>query len=212
MSIFVSVLNAWMRPLAAAGLALGLVGCASKAPPTTISGGAPRTNTSGNFVDFLRRGDLVEVRFSGNPSAPDNKAERIKDDGTISLPLLTEPVLAEGKSAGQLQKDIHDRYVPGYFRHLTVTVNTEERVFIVDGEVKQPDRLYWTGQITVLGAIAAAGGFTDFAARKRVELTRLNGDYHIINAVRARKNPALDLPVIPGDRINVPRRSPFGGS
>jgi protein involved in polysaccharide export with SLBB domain len=210
MSIVVRVLNAWVPRLAVLGVALGIVGCAgSGGGPGTASGGGNRTAYT-NFVDILRPGDLVEVRFSGNPSAPEPKVERIKDDGTITLPFLTEPLRAAGKTAGDLQREIHDRYVPNIFRQLTVTVGTDQRVFFVDGEVKDPGRIQWYGQITVLGAIAAAGGFTDFAARGRVELTRLNGEYHVIDATSAKRNPALDLPVIPGDKIYVPRRSPFG--
>jgi polysaccharide export outer membrane protein len=206
-------MNAWIPSLVLLGVAFGVVGCGGGGAVQRSGGavgGAVTRSAYTNFVDFLRPGDLVEVRFSGNPSAPDTKVERIKDDGTISLPFLTEPVVAAGKTAGDLQREIHDRYVPNYFRQLTVTVGTDQRVFFVDGEVKNSGRISWYGQITVLGAIAAAGGFTDFAARTRVELTRLNGEYHVINTSRAKRNSALDLPVIPGDKIYVPRRSPFG--
>jgi polysaccharide export outer membrane protein len=180
-------------------------GCGKPQTSSTRAGGGPRPE----YVDTLRRGDLVEVRFTGNPTPPTDKAERIKDDGTISLPLIGA-VQAEGKTAGQLQNDIYEMYVPQFFRQLTVTVNTESRYFYVYGEVQQPGRLLYSGQITTLQAIAAAGGFTDFAARSRIELVRLNGEQHVINGRRADNNPGLDLPVIPGDTINVPRRNPFG--
>jgi protein involved in polysaccharide export with SLBB domain len=68
----------------------------------------------------------------------------------------------------------------------------------------------YAGEITVLRAIASSGGFTDFAARGRVELVRANGQKLKVDSRRAADNAKLDLPVVPGDTIYVPRRSPFG--
>jgi protein involved in polysaccharide export with SLBB domain len=117
---------------------------------------------------------------------------------------------AEGKTPGQLQKEIQEAYVPKFFLRLTVTVRTERRVFYVDGEVRRPDRFVYEGEITLLQAIAAAQGFTDFAARGRVELVRNTGEQLVIDARKAKNDTKLDVPVVPGDRIFVPRRSPFG--
>jgi polysaccharide export outer membrane protein len=173
-------------------------------------GSGTRTAARPVYVDTLRSGDQVTIAFSGNPQAPSDQEERIKEDGTINLQMLG-PVQAAGKTAGQLQKEIQELYVPKFFRRLTITVKTENRVFFVDGEVRQPGRLVYTGEISVLKAIASAGGFTDFAARGRIELVRASGESFVVDARDAKKNPRLDLPVIPGDRIFVPRRSPFGG-
>ena len=46
---------------------------------------------------------------------------------------------------------------PKYYRHLTVTVNTGDRVYYVTGEVKQPGRQLYAGQMTVTKAITTAG-------------------------------------------------------
>lgn len=189
------------------GLAVGLAGCA--APGTGTQRGT-RAGDGEVYSDTLRKGDMVEVRFSGSASPPTDIEERIKDDGTISLPLVGA-IVAEGKSDGQLQREIHEAFVPRYYRQLTVTVRSEYRVFFVDGEVRGPGRLPYAGQLTVLQAIASAGGFTDFAARRRIELVRRSGEKFVIHGDRAKDNAQLDLPVYPGDRIYVPRRSPFGG-
>ena len=160
-------------------------------------------------MDILRINDLVQIFFSGNPSAPKDFNERIKEDGTISPPLITTPadgpVTAAGKTVGELQKILQERYNK-YFRNLTVTVLTESRYFYVDGEVRSPSRQSYSGAITVTKAIAAAGGFTDFAKRSKVRLIRANGEKHTINYDRALRKPELDLPVHPGDQIVVPRR------
>ena len=79
-------------------------------------------------------------------------------------------------------------------------------MFYVGGEVKNQGRISYIGPITVLKAIQSAGDFTDFAQRKRVKLTRLNGKTETINCIKAREDPRLDLPVFPGDTIHVPRR------
>ena len=60
--------------------------------------------------------------------------------------------------------------------------------------------------MTVLRAIDTVGGFTDFAKRSRIELRRANGEVHMINWDKARKNPKLDLKVYPNDQIFVHRR------
>lgn len=197
----------WAFLLSALGL---VVGCQSGSPGTTTNATGTTTRPSGaqtEFVDNLRNGDMVEVTFSGNPTAPEDVEERIKE-GKINLPLIGE-VEAAGKTAGQLQADIQGKYVPQYFRRLTVTIRTENRVFFVDGEVRRPDRYVYTGELTVLKAIAAAGGFTDFAAKGRIELIRGQSKFRI-DGNKAKDRPELDLVVIPGDRVVVPRRSPFG--
>jgi polysaccharide export outer membrane protein len=115
------------------------------------------------------------------------------------------PVKAEGKAVGELQKILQERYNK-YFRNLTVTVLTESRYFFVDGEVRIPSRLPYSGAITVTKALAAAGGFTDFAKRSKVRLIRANGEKHTIDYDKALRKAVLDLPVHPGDQIVVPRR------
>jgi len=79
------------------------------------------------------------------------------------------------KTAGELQNEIYDLYVPKLYRHLTVTVSTGDRVYYVTGEVKLPGRQLYAGQMTVTKAITTAGDFTDFANHRKVWLIRANG-------------------------------------
>jgi polysaccharide export outer membrane protein len=104
-----------------------------------------------------------------------------------------------------LERDIRDAYVPAIFVSLTVTVRTDMRWFFVDGEVKQPSKQPYNGVMTVLRAITSAGGFTDFANRKKIELRRQDGQRFFINYKAALNDPTLDLPVYPNDQIIVPR-------
>ena len=215
----------WMAMVCVAGWLAA--GCTTTPPPdekptfsslpgqptsAAVSGGAT-TNAAGKsplggITDqggVLAVGDLVTVKFSGTIEQIPPHEERIKDDGSITLPLIGA-VQAAGKSTGDLQKEIHDRYVPDYYVRLTVTVTGEQRVYYVGGQVRQPGRQVYLGLTTVTKAIQSAGDFTDFAAKTRVELTRADGKTITIDCVKAAKDPALDLQVFPGDKINVPLR------
>ncbi len=48
----------------------------------------------------------------------------------------------------------------------------QTRFVNVGGEVKLPQRVQYTGDLTVLSAISAAGGFTEYASQSRVRLLR----------------------------------------
>lgn len=190
---------------------LFLTGCGSTGSSGTpsqrpaASAAAPAAAPE-DMVDILRPNDLVGINFTGVASAPGRHEERIKEDGTITLPLNLS-IKAAGRTAGQLQHDIYNLYVPKYYREqLTVTVSIENRFFFVDGEVKIPNRYVYSGQTTVLKCIAASGGFTDFANKKKVRLNRANGEKLIIDCVEAISNQGLDKVVYPGDQIVVPRR------
>jgi protein involved in polysaccharide export with SLBB domain len=61
----------------------------------------------------------------------------------------------------------------------------------------------------VLSAITAAGGFNNFAARTRVQLTRQDGKIFLLNCKKALKDPSLDLEVFPGDRVFVDKQTPL---
>ena len=76
---------------------------------------------------------------------------------------------------------------------MTVTVKQQEstRWYYVNGEVRSPARQIYNSRITVLKAIASAGGFTDFANKKKVKLTRVDGRTQTVNCVKALDNPSL---------------------
>lgn len=188
---------------------LWLAGCGGGANPPSTSGTGVPARVGGGGADKLRIGDLVKISFSGNPTPPMEQEERIKDDGMINLQFIG-PVQAAGKTPGDLQREIQGLYVPKLYTRLTVTLKTENRFFYVDGEVRSSGRLIYAEEITVMRAIAAAGGFNDFAARTRIELVRATGEKLVIDARKAKNNPKLDPIVLPGDQIFVPRRSPFG--
>ena len=183
-----------------AGAAAAPVG----ALPPPGSAGPTNPATSPNR---FRIGDTVTVIFSGvdQASLPPAHEERITEDGTITLQYL-KPVVALGKTPGELQKEITDAYVPKYFTHLVVTVRGFELFFFVSGEVRSPNKVPWTGELRVTQAISACGDFTDFANRKNVQLIRVDGTSLTVNCVKALGDSKLDPKVMPGDTIKVHRR------
>lgn len=155
--------------------------------------------------ETLNPGDLVTIVFSDTPTATLPFEERVKDDGTITL-LLNQTFQVAGKSRSTVEKEIRARYVPAYYVNLTVTVKPQERFYYVNGEVKIPSRQPYPGEITVTKAITTAGGLTDFAKHNKVRLTRTSGQSIIIDYDAALEDSKKDLPVYPGDKIDVPRR------
>ncbi len=184
---------------AAAGLLLA--GCAST-PPTEA--GDPGTKGHQTSPSALRVGELLGISFSDTAVPLYPFEGRIRDDGKITL-MHNQEFAAAGRSVTDLEKEIHERYVPRFYVNLTVTVKAQDRFFYVEGEVKMPSRLEYRGDITVLGAISAAAGFTEFGNPKNVKILR--GDRTIIvNCDKAKINPKLDVQIYPGDRISVKKR------
>jgi len=158
-----------------------------------------------NGAELIHVGDSLTVVFSDLPVTPPPLQVQVDENGKITL-IENQTFTAAGKTRAELEKEIRAKYVPQIYTKMTVTISRPERLFYVGGEVKTPGRQSYIGPITVLKAIQSAGDFTDFAQRKRVRLTHLNGKTEIINCIKAREDPKLDLPVIPGDTIHVPRR------
>jgi protein involved in polysaccharide export with SLBB domain len=192
----------FFRGLFASGLLLAslvLTGCDS----FTETAGPSANDKTNVVVAHFHVGETVNVNFSGPPEPPAPHQELIKEDGTITLPLILT-IQAVGKTAGELQTEIHDLYVPKYYVRLTVTVKPGDLFYFVRGEVRSPGPKPYGGETTVTKAIASAGDFTDFASHK-VSLTRANGQVIKVDVDKASDNPALDLQVYPGDQIKVDR-------
>jgi protein involved in polysaccharide export with SLBB domain len=86
-----------------------------------------------------------------------------------------------------------------------VTVSVQfDRFVDVEGDVRGPQRVKYTSDLTILGAITACGGFTDYADQTKVTITR-NGSRTFVNVKKVRQNIDADPAVEPGDKISVPR-------
>ncbi len=157
----------------------------------------------------LRTGDLVEIRLGGVP--PDetvqvNGVYTVDSEGNVNMPQIGS-VRAQGETQQQLQSAIEAKYrAAGVYTTPTISVSVpfEARFVNVGGEVRLPQRISYTTDLTVLSAINAAGGFTEYAAQNRMRLVR-NGEALRVDMRRIRRNPGLDIVLEPGDTIEVMR-------
>lgn len=183
---------------------------ASVAPVAQTTDLAANERSGNESLDALHVGDKLTIEFTDMPVTLPSREERIKEDGTITL-LEGKTFVAAGKTRGQLEREIHDFYVPRFYLKMTVSVQQqkETQFYYVRGEVKTPGRQVYISRITVLRAIGSAGDFTDFARKTAVQLVRADGRKIIINAKKALHDAKLDLEIFPGDTVYVPRRGPL---
>ncbi|MCS7063803.1 MAG: polysaccharide export protein [Methylacidiphilales bacterium] len=187
-------------------------GCASnRSTPYTYTSPNPPPNTplSSNITateDIMRVGDILNIRLTGVPQEDVAMFEdRVDEEGYISMPLIGR-IKAAGKTTAQLKQEIENNYRSRrIYATPNVTITFAQLRFInVIGEVRTPQRVPFTNDLTVLKALAACNGFTDFANRRAIRILRGN-QVIPFDAVEAIRNPALDLPLQVGDQIQVPR-------
>lgn len=159
-----------------------------------------------DISDLLRGGDTLIIRLTGVPTADQGIFEvKIDESGKVSMPYIGS-VPAANFTTVQLKKAIEDAYIQQeIFTNPNVTVDLKEQRFVdVTGEVRMPQRVPYTKDLTALGAVAACGGFTDFANRRKVKLTQ-SGVTREFNAKEIQVDPSRDIRLLPNDKIHVDR-------
>ena len=157
----------------------------------------------------FRTGDTIELRIGGVPAEETQLitgAYTVDGEGFVNLPHVGK-VRAAGLSQAALQSAIEAAYRAGEIYtnpSITVTVPAALRFVNVSGDVRQPRRVEYTSDLTLLGAISASGGFTEYADQRKVRLIR-DGGVQIVDIKAVRKDPSLDVPLLPGDQIEVPQ-------
>jgi polysaccharide export outer membrane protein len=138
------------------------------------------------------------------------KTVPVRPDGKISLPLVND-VVAAGLTPMEL-RDLLTKKIATYVQHPDVSVVVREirslKVSVI-GQVRAPGRYDMKGPATVLDALALAGGFTEFAARRKITILRSAGSMveHLrfdYDAAVSRGSVKNNLPVRPGDIVVVP--------
>lgn len=120
--------------------------------------------------------------------------------GNVSLPLVGE-VKAAGLTIPEFQTAIETVLKDGYLKDPRVSIEVlNYRPFYILGEVESPGEYPYTNGLSVLNAVATAGGFTYRANTRRVFIKRadssLEREYPL--------NP--QTPVAPGDTIRITER------
>jgi polysaccharide export outer membrane protein len=152
-------------------------------------------------------GDKLEIRVYGEDKL--SGIYRVDDDGTIDFPLVGE-IDVLGLSQGALARDLEGRLGDGYLTEPQVTVLVEERENLevsVLGEVAEPGRMPYVDNLTLVQALSAAGGPTEYAADRRIRLTRRGPDGPETFEVSLRdiaEGRREDLVLRAGDIVYVP--------
>lgn len=153
--------------------------------------------------------DVIEISVWKNPDV--SKTVMVRPDGMISLPLVGD-LMAAGLTPAQL-KDAITESLKEYQETVVTSVIVQEvnsyRIFVM-GEVMSPGTYTMTRKMSVIQAIALAGGFNPFASRKIV-LVREAGENKTAEKIFIRFDDIVDtdarrdmnLTLKPGDTVFV---------
>ncbi len=146
----------------------------------------------------LGPGDLLRIVVFGHE---DLSGEfEVKGSGHVSLPLIRE-VKAQDLTLRQFEQAVIDALKPDFLINPRVSVDVlNYRPFYIIGEVKRPGSYPYVNGMTVVNAIALAGGYTYRAKEKEVLIMRAR------DAERKQKPADHQTVVLPGDVIEVPER------
>jgi polysaccharide biosynthesis/export protein len=178
----------------------GTAGATTPAP-------APAPSASAAGADYrLVNGDKLRIEVYREPQL--SHSLQIRPDGKISLPLAGDLV-----AAGQTPAGLRDAIATALREYVTnpvvtvIVVETQLPTISVMGEVNEPGSVPLKGRMTVIEALAAAGGFKDFANTKNITIRRPTAAgvqrirFNYKEAVKADSEPVY---VQAGDVIIVP--------
>jgi polysaccharide export outer membrane protein len=119
----------------------------------------------------IQPGDVLQIRVFNQPDM--SARSRVREDGKISIPFLND-VVASGFTPNALAQQLQTR-LKEFINAPVVTISLEEaRPFAISviGEVSKPGVYPVPMGAGVLQALAAAGGFTQYASRDRIFVVR----------------------------------------
>ena len=157
----------------------------------------------------LRPGDTIDLKLGGVPAAETASVSgqyTIDGEGNANFPYIGRLKIA-GLAPGVAQSMIESVYKARKIYtnpNIVITMQPQSRFVNVGGEVKLPQRVPFTPDLTVLSAINAAGGFSSFADERKVRLLR-GQQVTIVDVKKIRADPSRDVQLEPGDRVEVPQ-------
>ncbi len=192
-------------------LMLSLASCGAMVQnPVSVSDPRAQANLYPQKAYKIQISDELEVRFFYNPELNDRVI--VRPDGFISLQLIGELMVLD-MTPGQLTTTLQQRYDAVIQRTaITVTVRgfAAQRIY-VDGEVNKPGLFPLTGQVTIMQAVALAGGYKDTARINEIILIRrspTNEPLAIpinLEEIINNKNMKQDILLLPFDIVFLPK-------
>lgn len=156
--------------------------------------GADKNTKQQGYI--LGTGDQVKVVVYGHGDLSGNF--EIDGSGNVSLPLIKE-IKAVGLTIRRLEIRITNKLRPDFLKNPRVSVEVlNYRPFYIIGEIKKPGSYPYVSGMTIVNAIALAGGYTYRAKERKVLITR---------SKTGKEMPADHRTIVmPGDVIEVPER------
>lgn len=154
---------------------------------------------NGNAIkDYqLGVGDKVHVTVFNEPDLSGDF--EVSSTGVISMPLIGQVQVAQS-TISQVQVRITEKLADGYMRNPKVSLEVlNYRPFFILGEVMKPGSYNYVNGMTVVNAVALAGGYTYRADKDDITLKHSGAD------AKAEKVDETAV-VNPGDVVNVPER------
>jgi len=174
----------------ALGAGAGLLGACSTLPSTPANVSQP--------TDYrLGPGDQLRITVFNEPDLTGQY--EVGSQGVIAYPLVGE-VHATGLTLPEFTTSLQQALAQ-YIRQPNVSVEVANyRPFFILGEVQRPGTYPYSASLTVLNAVATAGGFTYRANRGRVFVRHANESDE-------REYPlTIATPVLPGDTVRIGER------
>ena len=153
-------------------------GDAGSAPAEDASKPAPASDGKAHDNSFVIGTDDV-LAISVWKEADLSRPVTVRSDGKISLPLVGE-IVAAGRTPLQLENDISAK-LKSYITEPQVTVMVQQinsQKYNILGQVGKPGVFPLNSTTTIVDAIAAAGGFKDFAKKKAIYILRKDAAGH----------------------------------
>ena len=141
----------------------------------------------------LGGGDTLQITVFGESDL--TGAYPVSASGGVDMPLIGS-VRAAGLTVPQLQQQLAQRLDARAVKSPNVTISiTTYRPFFILGEVKNPGSYPYVPNMTVLTAVAIAGGFTYRAAQDQVSVVR--------ESAGKEARASRDSRILPGDVVNI---------
>jgi len=196
---------AFLHRVMSCGLAiLGLSASLLSAQATSPN----ETDRSPEAEYLLHAGDVVQIFVWKEPDLTRDVTVRL--DGRITMPLLGD-VEAAGRTPQELSKELASRLAK-LIENPVVTVSLTQpnssRFFVI-GQVGSSGGYPLTGRVTVLQALALAGGFKDFAKTDKILVIRSGSSAPTATSFNYKKiedgsDLAQNVVLRAGDTILVP--------